>query len=354
MNCWSRKCFVVLPVLFILLFAGGAAAESFVVYQPATEGYDTATAKVVGQLLASELEMKGGGKAAYVSGDQACVDETCARAALQQNLADAAIIGKLMKLGDKAILLLTVLRKDATTPYRVTATGIGEFDRLMPRLAEAIVARKSFEDAQTVSSVSAKEQETYKRVEGDFSWGPGLFTLVPVGGSYVGNRLLMGVLLDFRYEIARWGFEFETGCYFDDQSDEYHHAGEFPLDLSGMYFFSEGIGSFLAGGSVGLHYLSVQHKLTPEEKEQNDRDVWNGRVKASASGDNDYLVDRKTDEEYGQWGPSVAVFGGYEFLRTHTFHIDARAGYRFTFINLDDNFAHGPFAVVHFTFGHNK
>ncbi|NLH48010.1 MAG: hypothetical protein GX444_05325 [Myxococcales bacterium] len=342
-------------LLLSWLFFGTAAfaAETFVVYQPQVEGFDASTANVVGQLLATEMERQDGAKAAYVAGDTACGDEACAKAALAQNVADVAVVGKLLKLGNKAIFIVTVVRKNGTTPMRLTADDVGELDRLMPRLAHAIYTGQSFEEAQTVTTVSEAERQTYKRVTGDFSWGPGIQTIVPVAESYAGgNDILLGFVLPFRYEIANWGFEFRTGIYFDDQSSEYNHVSEFPLDFSGMYYFSQGVGSPFAGLTVGIHYLNVIDKVTDDEQKKNDREIWEGKAKATATGNSDYLVDKLEDKEWNRWAPSLAVFGGYEFLRTHTFHVDARLGYQYDIIGLDGKGAHGPFLAVHFTFGH--
>lgn len=340
--------------LLLFAFSGLAAAESFVVYQPQTEGYDEGTAKIIGQLLVAELENIENTSAAYVTGAEVCRDKVCARKAVDNNLVDAAILGRLLKLGTKAIFILEVVRSTETTPYRVSADGVGEYDRLMKRLAKAIVEKTSFEDAMTVTSVSEAEAIAHKRIKGDFSWGPGIGMLVPIADSYAGADFIFGVLVPFRYEIAKWGFEFETGVFFDDQSDEYNRVSEIPFDFSAMYFFSEGIGSPFVGGTVGLHYLAVSSKLTEEDELENRQDIWAGRARSIVTGSESYIVERETDERWNRWGPALGVFGGYEFLRTHSFHVDARAGYRFTFIKLDDNWAHGPFVAVHFTFGHNK
>ncbi|HPQ71169.1 MAG TPA: hypothetical protein PKW95_18730 [bacterium] len=340
--------------LLLFAFAATAVAESFVVYQPQVEGYDEGTARIIGQLLVAELENIENTSAAYVTGPEACRDKACARKAVDNNLVDAAIISHLFKLGTKAIYTLDVVRSTETTAYRVSADGVGEFDRLMGRLARAIVEKKSFEDAMTVTSVSEAEATAHKRIKGDFSWGPGIGMLVPIADSYGGADFIFGVLVPFRYEIEKWGFEFETGVLFDDQSDEYHRVSEIPLDFTAMYFFSEGIGSPFVGGTVGLHYLAVKSELTEEEEMENRQDIWAGRARSIVTGSDSYTVDRETDDTWNLWGPSVGVFGGYEFLRTHSFHVDARLGYRFTFIKLDDNWAHGPFMAVHFTFGHNK
>ena len=339
----------------ILLFPSIALCESFIVHQPTTEGFDEGTAKVVGELLAGELDKRDGTDAAYVTGEKACVDKECAEKQVADNLADAVVVGRLLKLGDKAIFATTVVRKSGTAQHRVTGEGIGEMERLMPRLADAIATGKSFEETMTVTSVSEKEREEHKRIQGDFSWGPGIGLLVPVAQSYGDTTSVMfGFLLPFRYEIARWGFEFETGVYFDDQSSEYTGAVEYPLDFSFMHFFSDGIGSPFVGGTLGIHYLAVSDKLTDEEELENRQDIWSARAKNTAANGVVRSTDREEDEKWNQWGASLGAFGGYEFLRTHTFHVDARAGYRFTFIELDGNWAHGPFVAVHFTFGHNK
>ena len=348
--------FCLLGMLLVLLLSTSAFGESFGVYEPEAQGFEESDARAVRLLLVSEIAKRPEATVVTLPADEKCSNIECAKSALEKYQTDAIVVGSLVKLGDKAIVIVDVVRKTGSSNYRMTADGLGELDRLMPRLVDSIISNKDFEKTATVSSVSEKEQETYKkRVAGDFSWGPGIGFIVPIADSYGGEvPTLLGVLVDFRYEIARWGFEVETGIYFDDQTSEFDSAVEWPLDFSGMYFFSESANSFLLGGTLGLHYLAVNHTLSDEEVTDNDTDVFTGRVKAAASGNSGYKVEAEKEGNWSQFAPSIALFAGYEFLRTHTFHVATRAGYRYNIAELDGHGAHGPFVSIGFTFGHNN
>lgn len=358
---WKRRrvSFTALLAVFMVLAFGGAAhaqgsaGRTVVVLDPAAEGFDAQTSRAVAELIGSEFTSRGW--SARVMHERVCADKACRDALRAEQSANMVVSGRLIKLGERAILTVEIDEGTAVRNERVSADGVGEFDRLIPRLVDAIISGRSYEASQTVSTVSEAEQKEYRRVTGDFSNGPGLAFLVPIGGSYGGEvPYLLGVGYPLRYEIDKLGFEFRLGLLFDSAASETDHAFEFPMDLNAMYYFSEAANSAFVGGGIGLHYLHVSRDLSDEEIDDNDTDIFNGRVQAAATGNKGYVEERLEDESWNQWAPAANAFVGYEFLRTHTFHADVRVGYQALFVKLDGQGAHGAFLNAHFTFGHER
>jgi hypothetical protein len=317
----SMKRFLTLGIILVtlLIFTQAASARTFLVMEFAAEGIDEPTVKLVTSLIRSEIAGQTTAIVKHVSG-KGCYDEACGTMALKSENADMALVGKIVQIGDRPTLHLLAVWPKETIRYAIFMTEIGEINRLAPRLAKAVVDKSSFEDAVSTKTVSEEEEEIYKRVKGDFSWGPMLGTLIPIGNSYGGGvNALFTIDLVFRYETDHFGYEFDTGIYFNAESDDHASAYEWPLDFAFMYYFVDGKNSPIVGGSLGLHLINV---TTSDEWEENHRG----------------------------WTTSASVFGGYELLRTHNFHVMFKGGYRFGLIALDGRGAHGPFVNIAFTF----
>lgn len=321
-----RKATIIIALFAVLFAADLASAATFLVYEFDSAGVDETTAKLVSSLVRAELAAQP--KTRVIPGEGKCFEEACARAAREESKADAVVVGKLITLGKSTSLSVQAVWKKETLNYRVLMEDIGEINVLAPRLATAIAEKRTFVDAATVTTISEREKTMYKRVEGDFSWGPALGVLVPVNNSYGGADILYSIDLLFRYEIEHLGFEFDTGIYFSDGSDEKAQAYEWPLDFAMMYYFFDTDHSPFVGGSVGLHSIGVT--LPKEEIEEED--------------------DEDKEDYFHSWTASVSGFVGYELLRTHTLHVSFRAGYRYGFAALDGPGAHGPFLNIAMTF----
>jgi len=310
-----------------------APAEEIIVYQFSAAGVDAETAGIITSLMRAELAALNDGPVT-LKPNVGELDATWARVARGQERVDLVIVGGIFKIGDSATLKVIAADQHDAKEYHVVLREIGEINTVAPRLARSIKARQPFDESVTVTSVTKAETEQYQRITGDFSWGPRLGALVPVGGSYGGAAVLYQILLNFRYEIAWLGFEFLTGAYFAGPNDDDIAAGEFPLDFAMMYYFSESNYSLFVGGSVGLHYISVSYP----------KDGGHDEVEFDWPGHEDET------EEHDTWTMSLAGFGGYEMLRTHSFHFTARLGYRVAINTLDDRGAHGPYFGVEMTF----
>lgn len=322
--------------LVVCLVFGGlgvALAEDILVYKFTAAGVDEETAGIISSLLRAELAALNDGPVTLkpTAGE---LDATWARTTRGQERVDMVVVGGIFKVGDAATLKVIAADQNEAKEYHVVLKEIGEINTVAPRLARSIKSRQPFDESVTVTSVTKAETEQYQRVTGDFSWGPRLGALVPVGGSYGGAAVLYQILLNFRYEISWLGFEFLTGAYFAGPNDDDITAGEFPLDFAMMYYFSESNYSPFVGGSVGLHYIAVSYP-----KEDGDEDHRE-----------DYDFDDEDTEDHNTWTMSLAGFAGYEMLRTHSFHFTARLGYRIAINTLDDKGAHGPYFGVEMTF----
>ena len=321
----KRIATALIVVLAVVIFAGPALAKTFVMHPLAGQGVDASTANLLSALIRSELARVSGATVRTL--DAPCHEEACAKETLTIARADMVLVGQVLKIGESHTLDLMAVWPKVTLKYKAVLEKIDEINRIAPRLAEAVANKNTFEQAITVTTVSMHEEKQYRKVQGDFSWGPSLGFLVPIGQSYGGTDILYDIELVFRYETAHLGFEFGTGAYFSDSGSDDSAAAEWPLDFAMMYFFSDQDHSAFVGGSFGLHYISVTTNIGQDETK-----------------------DEQGEKRYDAWTPSVSAFGGYELLRTHTLHVAIRAGYRTGFVALDGPGAHGAFLAVAMTF----
>lgn len=313
--------------MLIFILSGYAVAQNILVYDFQAEGIDASTVKIARALIVSELSAVKGVVIVPPPAGESCYEEFCAKTTRAKMKADAVVIGQVYKIGETTSMKLIAAWTSESLHYSVSMKDIGEIDRVAPRLAQAIVKKMPYGQTATVETVTSKEQETFKRVQGDFSWGPVLGGLAPINNSYGGARFFYQITLSFRYETSQLGFEFDTGVYFNDEGKDKARAREWPLDFSMLYYFSGRDAAPYIGGSAGIHWIGVTKDLDKKDDE----------------GDS-------LRKSYDGWTPSVSAFVGYELLRTHTFHFLARAGYRTGFISLGGPGAHGPFLSLGFVF----
>lgn len=333
--------------LLIASAAANALAETFLVYKIDAIQFEEGTDVTVTQLLRSELAKQPGTSALLAPLDSPCADVSCAQKEIETAGVDAIVVGLLRKLGDKAILIVDVVRKDGVQSYTVSLENLGELDRIMPRLAVAIVQKKTFEEVITVETVSKKEEELHRRIKGDFSWGPSLGIIVPTASSYGDANQLFSITVPFRYEISKFAVSFETGVYFEVTDEEGHSIGEWPLDIIGMYYFSKGSHTPFVGTSFGLHYIQINREMTEEERERWEEKMWECQNRYLFTGEE---CPEKPEEHWSAWAVQISAFGGWEFMRTHTTHLAGRVGYRYTFAELDGDGAQGLFFDLALTF----
>jgi hypothetical protein len=348
MSCRTMRCTPLFILLILMLSAATASAAGFRVHPILASGFHEGAGPTVTNMLKTEIANQPGAQVLPDS-DIFCTNEACAQADREESGADAVIVGSIDKLGSKAIMLVQAIWADQTLRYNVSLVDLGELDRLAPRLASAIVNRTTFEQAMTVETVTEKEEKTYKKIAGDFTFGPAMGVMVPVADSYVGAGTLFGFSLPLRYEMTQFAFGFEPGVYFDGNPEEGQSTVEWLMDATVIYYIFDGWHSPMVGGMFGLHSITINRELTEEQTEQQEEDIFKGRIKAVATGDNDYLVDPEP-QYYSGWAASASAFTGYELFRTYTAHVAFRLGYKYTFIELDGEYAHGPFFDLALTF----
>lgn len=333
--------------LLLLIFAGAASAETFLVHKITADQFEAGTDIVVARILQAALSNQPNTTASVAKEGAFCADVECAKQNLETQGVDAVLIGSINKLGNKVILIVEVVRKEGTTSYTISMEELGELDRLAPRLADAIVKRKAFEQAATVETVSKKEEELHRRIKGDFSWGPSLGIIVPTASSYGDANQLFSITIPLRYEISKFAVGFETGIYFEVTDKEGHSIAEWPLDIVGMFYFSKGSHTPLVGVSGGLHYIQINREMTEEERERWEEKMWNCQNRYLFTGEE---CPEKPEEHWNAWAAQISAFAGWEFMRTHTAHLAARLGYRYAFAELDGDGAQGLFFDLALTF----
>jgi hypothetical protein len=340
--------------VFLLSLAGPVWAgedKSFIVFPiKASSNYDH-DARTMSKLLRNELDNL---KDTDVRGTQGtdCHEVSCAKKIRNNRNVDCVVIGELTTLGGSLTLLMQAVWGDETYNYNITLAGTSEFQKVVKRLAEAIRDRSSWEGKRGVGSVAKSEQYPYTgKVHGMVRFGANIGMIAPLDDTYLGGDYLTAINAVFRYEISQVGIEVDAGLVYSntldevvlERRDEQGNVGEtikvryvmtqYPLNIGAHYYFIDGDISPFIGGGGGISYMVLTK----------DSDRSEG------------------PEESSYWMFTVRGYAGVEFLRTHTFQMNLRAGYTYGFINFgnenlelkNDNKkgAHGVLIQLGFTFG---
>ncbi|MDP8222526.1 MAG: hypothetical protein P9L99_04135 [Candidatus Lernaella stagnicola] len=326
----------------LLLPAGAAhAAKTFIVFPiQTTETYEH-DARVMSRLLRNEIDAQDDTKVLGTQG-KSCNSLSAAKKIRRARDVDAVVIGELTTLGGELQLLVDAVWDDDVFHYSEQLESTGEFTKIVGRLAKAIRDRKSYESARGVDSVSEAEMYPYKnKVHGMWKLGFALGMIAPLSDTYLGADYLVGILPRFRYEIAQIAIEGETGYYYADQTAAGYSLGAIPLEISVHYYLMNADISPFLGATFGAHLL-----FTNPRTEEKQSSVYTNETSSSFEYDDTY------------WLFSIGAYAGIELLRTHTFNVNLRAGYRYGFVDFGDaligtdatNGAHGVFVQIGVTF----
>lgn len=326
--------FICAAVALTLALAGAAAAETLIVFPFSAPAQYQHDARIMQKMLKNELENLPN-TTLYGTQDATCATIACAKKIRQQRGVDAVVVGEVTTFGGALTLLIDVVWADEVLNYNPGLADVNEFKKVKSRLAKAIRNRDSWEGQRGVDSVAREEQHPYKqKVHGMWRFGAGLAMLAPLADTYLGASYLIGGKLMFRYEIAKVGIEGAVGYLGSSNLAHGLTVTEVPIEIGAHYYLLNSDISPFIGAAFGAHAVFLDHADT----------------------DGYYAVD---DNSQDYWMFTVAPYAGLELLRTHTFVINFRAGYRYGFVDFDEveadkqleNGAHGPFLQVGILFG---
>jgi hypothetical protein len=196
------SCGALLTFLSFFLVAGTARAQAVVV---AAEdgGFDQTTVRVVRAIAAGQLRARG---IAVI--DDPRIDPVRPLGAGAPELLETVGVRRLflLRIGDrldqKVPLSFEEARpRDASLLFAatLTATGIDEADRVVPRLVDAVVDRRPAETNARIQTVTRKEGEPFNKRPGERFWVIGI-PLEPLGFSiarwHEAERWRVGIVLE--------------------------------------------------------------------------------------------------------------------------------------------------------------
>jgi len=331
-------------VLALATSAGAARAATFIVQDFKADGSQANDARVMAKMLRTELGNLNDTRV-YDEGDERCFSVKCAKRIRRERGVDAVVVGELTVFGGQLTLLLDVVWKDEIFSYNPGLADVQEYRKIVKRLAESIRKRDTFESTRGVDSVSKEEMDPYKnKIKGMWKLGFSLGMLAPVADTMLGADAVIGILPRFRYEIANVGIEGETGVYYSSNLVDEHSLTAFPLEFGTHYYFMNRDFSPFLGATFGVHLLYLDFHMEQEEDTYEE--------------EGDYYF----AHEDTFWMFTVGAYAGIELLRTHTFQINFRAGYKYGFVDFGDaalaegvnEGAHGVFMQVGVTFSMPK
>lgn len=159
----------------------------------------------------------------------------------------------LAPLRDATIAMLEeVIPSSGACIYRASLTidTDADADRVLGRLAAAVVARAPVDDGARIETVTEHEGRPYAKRPGEFLWGIGIFAgLLPSVDDEV--AWLYGGQLRFLYELPNWNF----GVTLGGGGSEDGGLGE--LTVRANYLFIDGDVSPYVGLGFGISGLGV-------------------------------------------------------------------------------------------------
>lgn len=245
--------------------ADAQAAEVWALTAHSGDPADTVLANTVRDLLASDLSSRPNTRATVLPA--ACEDSSCTRAAAQAaGGASVALHVSLHRLGQKLIvaaMAVDVATGNARGSERLTANRVEELDVVTRRLASALVAGTSAEEAAELGNITSNEAEAPKRRSGRLAFALHLIGIAPVRG-YADEQLGGGVDLGGWFETYDFVIEPRLGLRTDltRERESFFHV---PLELSAAYLFTRNDVSPLLGLGFGLGYahevVNVEHEV---------------------------------------------------------------------------------------------
>lgn len=305
-----------LPAICLALGAVAASAKTLLLLPVQGEVDKTSDLAAVNDLYREAVQnaYPGSVKAPRDSAHQ-CGDKECAVKLASAAQADEAVFATLRRLGGKWIFSSTIVQADGSGTFnqRGTALNLEDLEAVTRRVGEAVVARKSLEEAATIDNVTLKEevQEPTRR-RSLYAGGLSLGYLYPVGGSYAYLEEDAGALARRKQAynqmvrltwLNTWEFRQNMILDFDAVWMIPHSVGG---DLNLLYLLNRTDFTPFLGGGVGIHWVR---------------------------GDDGAPSDKRDT------GPALNLQAGMILFRTYDVHVLARTQYPVVF---NTDLDHGP------------
>jgi hypothetical protein len=313
-------------MIIMAMTAGSALAESFIVYDFKAKSSQRNDARVMAKILATELNSMSDTRAAHKAGKK-CYSVSCAGSSREKYGVDAVVVGQIERLQGEILFFYDAVWADDVITEKINLANLEEFDRLAPRIAEAIRNKKTFAELMGIDSVSKKEEHpSWAKQTGDFSIGLGLGAMAPLNGSYLDAAGIYQFSFGFKYELLDYGLELDLGYGFGESSKSGYSIREFPIDFSFLYYFSKRDRGPFIGATFGVHGIDILQ---------------------DHSGGFDNGIDK--------WAVMTGGFVGYELGRAQTVSFHGRIGYKAYYVDFeeygyDNNIVHGPFLMIGLSF----
>ena len=297
-------------VIGICWLAAAASAESLLLLPIAGDMDKSGDMATVNQLYRDVVESQFHGTLLPAQPGVDCGERDCALKAARESGAGEVIYSTVSRLGSKWVFSSTLVEVRGGTAFnqRLTALSIEDFEAVTQRMADALLNRKTVEQAATVDNVTQKEEtKEPERRRSLSSSGVSLGYLYPTNDSNFNNN---GAVIRIAF-VNNW--ELRNDLLLNAEIVWGATDASIGADLNLDYIFGRSDYSPFAGGGLGLHYVN--------------------------SAD---LGDNKRHS-----GPALNVQGGMLLFRTYDVHVMLRGQYQVIF---NDDMAQGFSINAGFTF----
>jgi hypothetical protein len=320
-----------LGAAFIALsLAVAAQAKAVLVFPVSGEGAEARDLSAVTRLFKDALDGRSRGDEVILA-KTACDDRECALSRAKGVAADELIYSSFYKLGKKWIFSATILSADGSNSFsqRLTAASIEDMEAVTLRMADALMQRKTADQAASVDNITEKEvDEDPARRRSLYRGGVAIGYFFPMGNSfeYVDSYDNFGnpdEIRGYRQMIRltwlnTWDFRNNLQLGTDIVWNVPTSIG---ADASLRYLFGRGDYTPFVGGGLGLHYV----------RGDANNDIAEGGKRNS--------------------GPTLNAQGGMFLFRTYDVNVMLRGQYQ---VILNSDVDHGVAVDVGVNFGNKE
>ncbi len=321
----------VLIVICILLIASATLPQKLLLLPPSGDANKIQDVKTIQILFMESLQQfHKGSIIASPDSEPKCESAECAAARAKEQGADQAVYTIYRKLGEKWIIVATIVNADGSGVYnlRGSAEKIEDFEPLTNRLADALINHKSLDQSATIDNITEMEGEKEpNRRKGLYSGGLSIGYLYPSSKSfsYYQEKEGFNWMDTSTYELKTYSQLVKLG-WINSWEIKPHLAMNLELvwhvpiafgsDINCLYLMNNTDFTPFVGGGLGIYY-----------------------VKADANEDS--FKDKRNS------GPSLNAQAGVMFFRTYNIHLMLRAQYQWIFNSDLDNGLSWDMSVVY-------
>jgi hypothetical protein len=252
--------------LMALALAGAVQAKDILLFPVSGEGAESRDVASVTRLFKDALEGRTRGDDVTLA-KTACDDRECAlaRAKTAGGSVDEVVYSSFYKLGKKWIFSATIVNADGSNSFsqRLTAASIEDMEAVTLRMADALMTRKTADQAASVDNITEKEvDEDPARRRSLYRGGVAIGYFFPVGNSFEYVESYDGVgnpdeIRGYRQMIRlTWlnTWEFRNNLQLGTDI-VWNVPTSIGADASLRYLFGRGDYTPFVGGGLGLHYV---------------------------------------------------------------------------------------------------